>query len=94
MRSIRSIEGRAGKEDVPGPGELLAGPGQDDDAVLTVGADVVEGLGQLAVRQKAPTQRLAVGMQSYLKNTVAALHSRRLVLVGVFLERTHFYLPR
>src|SRR5207253_4174086 len=73
--------------------ELLAGAGQDDDAVLTVGADVVEGLGQFAVRQEAPSQRLAFGVQSHLKNAVAALHSSRFVLGGIFLERAHFLPP-
>src|SRR5439155_18099914 len=84
--------GGAGRR--PRPRELLAGPGQDHDAVLTVAADVVEGLGQLAVRQKPPAKRLPFGMQRYLENAVAALHSRRLVLVSVVLEGTHFYLPR
>src|ERR1700738_3178478 len=99
MDAIDPLDRRTGRErrclwSGPWSRELLAGAGQDDDAVLTVGADVVKGLGQLAVRQKAPTQRLAVGMQGHLENAVAAHHSCRFVLVGVVLEGTHFYLPR
>jgi hypothetical protein len=54
MRSIRSVDGRVGKDEVPGfargPENSAARAGDDHDAVLTVGADVVERVGQLAVR--------------------------------------------
>src|SRR5260370_14927991 len=46
------------------------------------------------MRQKAPTQRLALGMQSNLQNAVAALHPYGLVFVGVVVERAHYSLPR
>ncbi len=59
---MRSIDGRDGKDEVPGvargPGELGAGPGQDHHPVVAVGADVVKQFGQFAMRQKAPAQRL------------------------------------
>ncbi len=57
---MRSIDGRDGKDDVPGvargPGELRARAGQDHDLVLAVRADVVKGFRQFAVRQKTPAQ--------------------------------------
>src|SRR5215472_15914611 len=94
MDAVDPLDCRAGGEGRgprgrPWPGKLRTGPGQYDDAVVAVGADLVEQLRQFAMRQKSPAQRLAVGMQSHLQDAVAALHPRRLVLVPVFLERAH-----
>jgi len=93
MRSIRSIDGREGKDEVPGvrswPGELGAGAGDDHHPVVAVGPDIVERLGQLAVRQKAPAQRAAIGVQGHLQDAVAPLHADRLVLGGVVFELAH-----
>ena len=51
---MRSHPGLVGKEDVPRgrarSGELGAGAGQDDDAVVAVRADVVKSFRQFAVR--------------------------------------------
>src|SRR5215469_2620977 len=94
MDAVDPLDRRAGREGRgprgrPWPGELCTGPSQYDDAVVAVGADLVEQLRQFAMRQKSPTQRLAIRMQSHLQDAVAALHPRRLVLVPVFLERAH-----
>ena len=53
-RRARRERGGPGRR--PRSRELTARPRQDDHAVLTVGADVVESLGQLAVRQEPPAQ--------------------------------------
>src|SRR5271165_996187 len=74
-------------------GKLRSGPGYDYDTVLAVGADVVKGLRQFAVRQKTPTERLAFGVQGDLQDAVAALHPCGLIFPGVFLQRAHFALP-
>src|SRR5207245_4188475 len=70
-------------------GELLTRPGQDDHTVLAVGADVVERVGQLAVRKKSPAEGLALGVQRHLEHAVAALHPHGLVLVRVLVECAH-----
>src|SRR5260370_2696028 len=76
-----------------GARELVVRRGQDDRAVFAIRADLVEGLRQLAMGQKPPAQRLAVGMKGHLQYTVSALHPRRLVLVRVLVECAHLDLP-
>ena len=69
--------------------ELVARAGDDHHTVIVVGADVIERLGQLSVRQEPPAQRAAIGVQRHLQNAVSPLHPDRLVLVGVVLELAH-----
>src|SRR5215472_2214807 len=71
MDAVDPLDCRAGREGRgprgrPWPGKLCTGPSQYDDAVVAVGADLVEQLRQFAMRQKSPAQRLAVGMQRHL----------------------------
>ncbi len=57
---MRSIDGRDGKDEVPGvargPENSAPGAGQYHDPVVAVGADIVKQFGQFAVRQKSPAQ--------------------------------------
>ena len=87
MRSMRSIDGRDGEgrgaRGRARAGKLGAGPGQDHDPVVAIGADLVKQFGQFAMRQKAPAQRLAFGMKGDLKDAVPALQPGALVFVPV-----------
>src|SRR5205814_3113816 len=75
------------------PRKLWPGAGQDDNAVVAVAPDIVERLGQFAMRPKAPAQRSAIGMQRHQEDTVAPLEADALVFVGVVLELAHAIPP-
>src|SRR5262245_38476080 len=68
------------------PRKLRARPGENYDAVFAVGGDIVKGLGQFAMWQEPPAQRLPLGVQSDLQDAVAALHAHRLVFIRIFVE--------
>src|SRR5260370_743105 len=84
-----SLSGGKTSATSPSARELVPGAGDDHPTVVVVGADVMERLGQLAMRQDPPAQRAAIGVQRHLQNAVAPLHPDRLVLVGVALELAH-----
>src|ERR1043166_4503256 len=74
-------------------GEFGPGAGEDHDAVVAVGADIVEGLWQFAMRPETPAQRPAIGMQRHQEDAVAPLEAHALVFVGVIVELAHDFPP-
>ena len=70
-------------------GKRVTRPGQDDDPVVRVAADVGETRSKLGVRSGSPLQRAAPGMKTDLENPVAALQVNVLIFVGIVLKAGH-----
>ena len=63
--------------------KLRTGSGEDDHLGVVIVADIVEGERQFPMRQQAPLQGAALGVQRHLQDAVAAFHLDEFVLAGV-----------
>ena len=73
----------------PRPAELVAGAGEDHDAVLAIRADLGKRAHELDLRVEIPLQRPVVGVQHHLQNTAAPLHLDETIARAVVIELRH-----
>ena len=87
-RQFSAVEKR-GIRIEPRPAEFGTGAGQDDDAVLAVGADIRKSAHEFNLRIQIPLQRTAVGMQTHLQYAAPPLHLDEAITAAVLIELRH-----